>query len=226
MAEQLIFIILSIILFVIIFFKMIKKNDTSYVPILAIEALGITIDFVVLSSNHKMNIVVKFLIYLMSVVLPFVLILLEKNNKNIMIKLKMAIIDMYMAFGNYKKAKEKLIEFLEQDNENYDFHKRLALIYEKEGGIRKAIDEYVQCIDIDSQDYDSYYKVATLLQDLDRKKEASEMLNSLLDKKPEYTEATIILGDLLIEEKSYKEAAMVYMDALKYNPTSYDLNYD
>ena len=52
------------------------------------------------------------------------------------------------------------------------------------------------------------------------------MLNSLLDKKPEYTEASIILGDLLIEEKSYKEAAMVYMDALKYNPVSYDLNYN
>ena len=226
MAEQLIFIILSIILFVIIFFKMIQKNDTSYVPILAIEALGITIDFIVLSSNHKINIVVKLLIYLMSVVLPFVLILLEKNNKNILIKLKMVIIDMYMAFGNYKKAKEKLLEFLEHDNENYDLHKRLAVIYEKEGGIRKAIDEYVQCIDLDKQDYDSYYKVAILLQDLDRKKEAIEMLNSLLNKKPEYTEATIILGDLLIEEKSYKEAAMVYMEALKYNPTSYDLNYD
>ena len=79
MAEQLIFIILSIILFVIIFFKMIKKNDTSYVPILAIEALGITIDFVVLSSNHKMNIVIKFLIYLMSVVLPFIIIFIRKK---------------------------------------------------------------------------------------------------------------------------------------------------
>ena len=120
MAEQFIFIILSIILFVIIFFKMIKKNDTSYVPILAIEALGITIDFVVLSSNNKMNIVVKFLIYLMSVVLPFVVILLEKNNKDIMIKLKMAIIDMYIEFGNYKKAKEKLIQFLEQDKYKND----------------------------------------------------------------------------------------------------------
>ena len=183
------------------------KNIT-YVSILAIEALGITIDFVVLSSNNKMNIVVKFLIYLMGVVLPFVVILLEKNNKDIMIKLKMAIIDMYIAFGNYKKAKEKLIQFLEQDNDIYDLHKRLALIYEKEGGIRKAIDEYVQCIDLDNQDYDSYYKVSILLQDLDRKKEAIEMLNSLLNKKPEYTEASILLGDLLIEEKSYKEAAL------------------
>ena len=226
MAEQLIFIILSIILFVIIFFKMIMKNDTSYVPILAIEALGITIDFIFLSSNSKMNLFIKFLIYLMSVVLPFVIILLEKNKINVMSKIKMAIIDIYIALGNYKKAKDHLLEFLEQENDNYGLHKKLAIIYEKEGGIRKAIDEYIQCINIDKQDYDSYYKVSILLQELDRKKDAIDMLNSLLDKKPEYTEATIILGDLLIEEKSYKEAAMVYMDALKYNPLNYDLNYN
>ena len=226
MAEQFIFIILSIILFVIIFFKMIKKNDTSYVPILAIEALGIAIDFIFLISNRNMNLFIKFLIYLMSVIIPVIIFFLEKRKIDIMIYLKMAIIDMYMAFGNYKKAKVKLLELIEDNKENYDLHKKLAIIYEKEGGMRKAIDEYVQCIDLNKQDFDSYYKVAILLQDLDRKAEAIQMLNSLLDKKPEYIEATIVLGDLLIEEKSYKEAAMVYMDALKYNPVSYDLNYN
>ena len=226
MAEQFIFIILSIILFVIIFFKMIKKNDTSYVPILVIEALGIAIDFVFLISNRKINLFVKFLIYFMSVLLPFTIFLLEKYKFDVMINIKMITLNMYIALGNYKKAKEKLIKLLEENPENYDLHKKLAIIYEKEGGIRKAIDEYVQCIDLNKQDYDSYYKVATLLQDLDRKQEAIQMLNSLLDKKPEYTEASIILGNLLIEEKSYKEAAMVYMDALKYNPVSYDLNYN
>ena len=226
MAEQFIFIILSIILFVIIFFKMIKKNDTSYVPILVIEALGIAIDFVFLISNRKINLFVKFLIYFMSVLLPFTIFLLEKYNFDVMINIKKITLNMYIAFGNYKKAKEKIIKLLQENPENYDLHKKLAIIYEKEGGIRKAIDEYVQCIDLNKQDYDSYYKVATLLQDLDRKQEAIEMLNSLLDKQPEYTEASIILGDLLMEEKSYKEAAMVYMDALKYNPISYDLNYN
>ena len=78
MAEQLFFIILSIILFGTIFFKMIKKNDTSYVPILAIEAIGIAIDFIVLIANLKMGLVIKVLIYLMSVVLPIIIIILEK----------------------------------------------------------------------------------------------------------------------------------------------------
>ena len=110
MAEQFIFIILSIILFVIIFFKMIRKNDTSYVPILAIEALGIAIDFVFLIINKKINIFVKVLIYFMSVLLPFTIFLLEKYKFDIMINIKMITLNMYIAFGNYKKAKEKLLK--------------------------------------------------------------------------------------------------------------------
>jgi tetratricopeptide (TPR) repeat protein len=226
MAEQFIFIILSIVLFCIVFFKMIKNNDTGYVPLLAIEALGITIDFILLISNKKINLIVKFLIYFMSVILPAIVIFLEKKNINIMSNMKMFRVNFYIAIGNYKKAKAILLRLTEQNNEVYDFHKKLAVLYEREGGMRKAIDEYVQCIDINKQDYDSYYKVATLLQDLDRKPEAIEMLNSLLSKKPDYIEATYILGDLLIEQKSYKEAAMVYMDSLKYNPVDYELNYN
>ena len=106
MAEQFIFIMLSIILFVIIFFKMIKKNDTSYVPILAIEALGIGIDFVFLVTNHNLNFFIKLLIYIMSVIIPFIIILLERNKIDIMINLKMAIINMYALF----KLRKVMIE--------------------------------------------------------------------------------------------------------------------
>ena len=45
LIEQLIFIIIAFALFVYMFYQLIKKNDTKYVPILAIEALGIAIDF-------------------------------------------------------------------------------------------------------------------------------------------------------------------------------------
>ena len=59
--------------------------------------------------------------------------------------------------------------------------------------MRKAIDEYVQAIDLDKQDYDSYYKVAKLLNGLDKKDEASEMLFNLLNKKPDNYEASMLL---------------------------------
>ena len=38
LLEQLIFITVAFALFVYIFYKLVKKNDTKYVPILAIEA--------------------------------------------------------------------------------------------------------------------------------------------------------------------------------------------
>ena len=225
MLEQLFFIVLSILLFVLIFFKLIQKNDTSYVPIIAIEALGIAIDFVALLGNLKMNILIKIITYLMSIILPLAILLLEKKGINVMKSFKMIRADIYIATGNFKKAKDILIEIAEE-SQDYNAHKKLAKIYEKEGGIRKAIDEYVQCIDIDKQDYDSYYKVANLLNELDKKDEAIEMLNNLLSKKPEYYDATITLGDLLIEKEMYKEAANIYLEALKFRPMDYDLNYN
>jgi len=39
LIEQLIFIIIAFALFVYMFFQLIKKNDTKYVPILAIQAI-------------------------------------------------------------------------------------------------------------------------------------------------------------------------------------------
>ena len=43
--EQLIFTFISFAIFVYMFFRMIKNNDTSYVFVLVIEAIGITLNF-------------------------------------------------------------------------------------------------------------------------------------------------------------------------------------
>ena len=225
MFEQLFFTIFSIILFGMIFLKIIKKNDTSYVAIILIEALGLGIDFVTLVLGKELNIVIKILIYIMSIILPACIIILESKKIDIMKKVKMNIVGFYIIIGNKKRAKEWLVKMSEKDFKDYDLHKKLGKIYEKEGGMRKAIDEYVQCIELNKQDYDSYYKVSTLLTELDRKPEAIEMLNKLLNKKPEYMEASKDLGELLIENGSYKEAAMIYINALKYNPMNFELNY-
>lgn len=151
---------------------------------------------------------------------------LEKLNKNFSEMIDIFIARVNLLFGNTKSAKNKLIKLITEYPESYMGHKYLAIIYEKEGGQRKAVDEYIQAIDINKQDYDSYYHVANLLTDLDKKDEATQMLTNLLNKKPDYTEATIALGDLLIEQENYKEAVNIYVEALKYNPTSYDLNYN
>ena len=227
LIEQLIFIIIAFALFVYMFYQLIKKNDTKYVPILAIEAIGIAIDFVQLYfSEEDIGTVTRILIYTLSIIVPILVIVIEKVNSNISETIDSIIARIYLIFGNIKLAKNKLIKLVTQYPESYIGHKLLAEIYEKEGGQRKAVDEYMQAIDINQQDYDTYYKVANLLTDLDKKDEATKMLTNLLNKKPDHTEATIALGDLLIEQENYKEAANIYIEALKHNPTNYDLNYN
>ena len=225
LVEQLIFIVISFALFVLVFLKMVKNNDTTYVIFLSLEAIGIAMSFMEVLFSVQLNTVLKALMYIVSIIIPVLLLVLEKGKVNIIEKINLAKAKFYFNMGNSKKAKQILIDLLEKNDESYKGHKLLAEIYEAEGGMRKAIDEYVQAIDINKQDYDSYYKVAKLLTDLDKKDEASQMLNSLLSKKPDYKEASILLGDLLIEQDMYKEAINVYMEAVKINPLDFDLNY-
>lgn len=226
MIEQLCFIILSVILFGIMFFKMFKKNDTSYIVLLVIQAIGIILDGAGILFNFSTNKVLKILTYTISIFLPILVIALEYKNIDIINSLRFAQIKFYILTGNNTKAKSILLKLVEKNPNNYNAHKMLATIYEKEGGIRKAIDEYVICIELDKKDYDSYYKVALLLNDLEKKDEAIEMLTNLLNKKPNYYNATLTLGDLLIEKEKYKEAATIITEALKYNPVSFELNYE
>ena len=225
-VEQLIFTFISFAIFVYMFFRMIKNNDTSYVVILVLEALGIALNFVEVLFGIKLNILFVIIKYLLAILLPIGVIILEKRNSPIFEMINITKAKLYIMFGDTKKAKEALLTLLDKNKDSYQAHKLLAEVYEKEGGMRKAIDEYVKAIDLNKQDYNSYYKVAELLNQLDKKEEASQMLFSLLNKKPEIYEASILLGEILIDREMYKEAANIYQDALRYNPVSYDLNYN
>lgn len=227
MIEQIIFITIAFALFVYIFYQLIRKNDTKYVPILAIQALGIAIKFIEVCFGEGQPSTINMIItYILSVVTPIIVIILEKLSGNLSEVIESNIARLYLVLGNVKNAKKILIKLVTKNPESYIGHKLLAQIYEKEGGQRKAVDEYAQVIEINKQDYDSYYKVATLLTDLDKKDEAVQIYTNLLSKKPDYAEASISLGDLLIEKEDYKEAVNIYLEALKHNPTNYDLNYN
>lgn len=224
--EQLIFTFIAFALFVYMFFRMIKNNDTTYVTILVMEAIGISLNFVEVLFRIKLNTLFLIIKYLLGCILPIGIIILEKRGTPIFEIVSIGKAKLYRIFGNNKKAKQALLDLLEKNPNSYQAHKMLAELYEDEGGMRKAIDEYVQAIDLNKKDYNSYYKVAKLLNDLEKRDEASQMLFSLLDKKPEMYDASILLGEILIANESYKEAVKVYQDALRFNPVSYDLNYN
>lgn len=224
-VEQLIFTVFSFAIFVYMFFRMMRNNDTTYITVLVLEFIGIALNFTEALFNVKLNIIFVILKYMLSIMVPILVIRLEKRSVALFEMIYIQKAKLYLFLGNNKKAKQALIDLIEKKPKSYMAHRILAEVYELEGGMRKAIDEYVQAIDLNKKDYDSYYKVAKLLNHLDKKEEASEMLVSLLNKKPDMCQATVLLGDILIEQERYKEAVAIYQDALKYHPVSYELNY-
>ena len=225
LVEKIIFSILAFYLFLVMFFKMIKKIDAAYVAILILQAIGIAISFIEIIFTLQYNIFVKIIIYLISIVIPAIIIYLERKGKNFSEYIYISLAKFYRMTGNTKKSKSILLSLVDKYPESYSAHRMLAEVYEKEGGMRKAIDEYVIAVDLNKKDYDSYYKISYLLNELDKKEDAIIMLNNLLSKKPEYINATMLLGDIISSQERYKEALNVYTNGLKYSPNNYDLYY-
>ena len=63
-VEQLIFTLISFAIFVYMFFRMIKNNDSSYVIILVLEAIGIALNFAEVLFGIKLNILFKIVVKL------------------------------------------------------------------------------------------------------------------------------------------------------------------
>ncbi len=227
MLERIIFNILSFSLFIIIFFKIIKKNDTTYVVPLILEAIGIAVGLIEILWGRYLGTFIRVITYVLAIILPVAIIILEKYGINFSELLYVFLAKVFSALKKNKKSKQLLMNLINKYPESYNGHKLLAENYEKEGGMRKAIDEYVKAIDINKKDYDSYYKIAELLDNLGKKDEAIQMLNNLIHNKPDYFKASELLGRLLCEQENFKEAINVYMNALRYNKEeSFEIYYN
>lgn len=226
MLERIVFNILSFSLFIIIFSKIIKKNDTAYVVPILLEAIGIAIGLVEILLGKYLGTFIRVITYILAVVLPLAIIILEKYGYNVSEIIYLTSARIFNLLKNSKKSKTLLLNLINKYPESYYGHKLLAQTYEKEGGMRKAIDEYVKAIDINKKDYQSYYKIAALLENLGKKDESIEMLNNLIHIKPDYYEASELLGKLLCEQENFKEAINVYTNALRYNKDNFEIYYN
>ena len=222
--ENIVFNIFAIALFINILIKIIRTKDKIYIGILIAQIIGMIFGLISLILGEKTNITIISLKYLLAIMLPLAVTIIE-------IKLKPFNQLMYILFAKYlmhfekeNEAKKLLIEIEEKYPECYDAHQMLGEIYEQTGLIEKAIDEYVYAIDINKQDYESYYRVAKMLKGQNKEDQAKQMLESLLEKKQDMTGASVLLGEILINTGMYKEAANIYEEALKLNPTDFDLN--
>lgn len=226
MVEKILFNMIAFSLFIIIFSKIIRRNDTNYISLLVLEAIGIAICFFEIMLDLHSGIIVKIIRWTLSIVIPGLVIILELRGVNFSEILALFAAKFLCFIGDQKDAKTVLLNLINKYPDSYACHKKLAEIYEKEGGMRRAIEEYVSAIDIKKNDYASYFKIAGLLNELGKKDEAIEMLENLVRNKPDEMNASIMLGDLLCEQGRYKEAINVYTDALQYHPSEYDLYYN
>ena len=190
-------IILSLVCFLlftyVFIFKLIKKNDTMYLSVLTIQAIGILLNFIQIIFKILTGVFFTIIIYLFCIIIPIIIFIIEYKGINYSELICVGTSRILLFFGANKKAKKLLISFLAKHDKNYSAHKLLAEIYEKDGGMRKAIDEYIKVLDIKGDDCESYFKISKLLNDLKRKDEAIEMLGTLVKKKPEFYEANKML---------------------------------
>ena len=226
MFGEIFFYVISIALFVIMFIKIMRKNDVISLASLILQAMGIGIRFIALIFKLKLSLFFNLLTYLLSVIIPIFLIICEYNRINLIDKIYMILAKAYMLKKDTKGAKKILISIIEKNDNCIEAHKMLAEIYEKEGGLRKSIDEYVKVVDLDSNAYDSYFKIAMLLKELGNNQDSLDMLTKLVNKKPDYLEACIALSDMLCIQERYKEAISVMNEVLKYHPNNYDVYYN
>ena len=199
--EKIVFGILSIALFTIIFLKMISKNNATYVYVLAIQFIGMIINFLELFFNIKLNIIIRLLSYILAIIIPIVIILIERiKNISFPELFNYIVANLYLKRNDIDTAKQYALKIIENNPRSYSGHKLMAKIYEREENIELAIDEYIKVIEINAKDYDSTYVLSELLNKDGRKNESTTILEDLLRSTPDNYKATDLLANIYIEE--------------------------
>ena len=227
MIEKLFFNLLATILFIIVFFKMARKNNTTYISLLVVQAIGIAINFLEINFNIFVQWPFKVVEYVFSIILPIIVLYLERKNIINFPEIIALIMDKYYTIiKDNEKNKKMLLKLINKDPNSILAHKLLAKAYEKEGKTEVAIDEYLRVIDLNSEDTKTYFKVSSLYESVNKDEDAIRILNNLLYQKPDCYKASMMLGDILYKTEQFKKAIEVYTDALKYKENDYDLYYN
>ena len=226
MLERIIFNILAFALFIYMFFRMIKKNDTNYIYVFVLQAIGIAIAFIFLIIRIKIPTAMLILTYIISVIIPIIIIIIERKGVMLTELIYLTLAKIYMKTNNEEKARLTLLKLVEKQPESYLAHKMLATVYEKEGQKDVALEEYLRANDIKQDDDKTIYKIAYLYNECEKPDEAIKILQQLIRGTPDWQEASLLLGDIFQEQERFKEAANVYLDALNYHPENYDLYYN
>ena len=113
LLKQLNLVVLKMIADVSFMLKLIKKNDTSYIYVLALEFIGIVISFIGLIFSIKLNWFLKTITYFFSVIIPAIILWMEKVKKADFPELfNVTIAKILDRFGKHEQAKTMILTFL------------------------------------------------------------------------------------------------------------------
>lgn len=231
MFEKLIFNLfahaLFVLIFVLIFIRLIRKNDTSYVYLLVIQFIGLVINYTELSMGKSFGLIIKSIMYLLSVVIPIFFIWLETSKKiDFTEVLYLALAYFSIFIGKENNARKYLLRLTNKYPESYKGHQILAKIYEKSRNYELALEEYEKAYEINPYNEELYLKIGKISGEIGRTDEATNIFSEILKRQPDNYEASIIFADILNAKQEYKEAVQVYLNALKYRPADYNLYYN
>ena len=224
MVSIIIFSIIALSIFIFTVVNLIKKNNSNYFYALIPEFIGIIINFICIFFRLEPNTILLVIMYTLSVIIPIIILILEKNEINLSELIGIAKANYYEYKNQYDLVKKQLLN-VDQFPNHYLSHKKLAELYEKNGELDKAEDEYIKIIELKPKKYENYYKLALDYNKEQKQEQAIEILKEVLKQKADYLDASICLGSILYETEMYKEAINVFQDALKYNPGEYKLYY-
>lgn len=226
MVEKMIFNLFAFTLFILMFLSFVRKNDTNYVYFLVLQFIGIAINFVELIVGRNFSLIVKVIMYLLSVILPLMILIFEYIKKiSISEIINIWKASIYIKAGNLEEAKKILRGIAEKNRKSYKAIKMLANIYEKQNKYELALEEYEKVKEENPQNNELDLKIGTLYEKIGRTSEAVNIISEILKKTPNYYEASIALGDIYYQNGAFKEATQVYTAALKYKPADYELYY-
>lgn len=227
MFGKIVFNVLAFTLFIMMFLKFIKRNETSYVYLLILQFVGIAIEFVELITYKNLNVVLKLLMYVFSVIIPIFVFWLEFTKKIDFAEIFYLISAKFnILVGRDEVAKKYLSQLTEKYPASIKGHKMLAEVYEKQKKYELALEEYERALENTPEDKAMELKISELYGYTGKEDEAIGRLMNLLKQQPDYYEASIVLADILNNKKEYKEAAQIYINAIKYKPYDYELYYN
>ena len=109
MLEKLIFCLLACSLFIVIFFKIIRRNDANYIILLVLQAIGIAVAFVEIHLQIGETIFWGSIRYIFSIISPLAIILMELRGFNFSELLSVLAAKFFMMIGDTKTAKAILV---------------------------------------------------------------------------------------------------------------------